>query len=265
MIVTQDQAREILARHYPGLRLRLTTQPQYAVRTTAEHALGMYSLAWVKLTAGARSHVRIGRISWIISVGTDVDWTWTEPLSCPPTRAEIERLVSRYPDAADRDAVIRSSATQFLLHHCEHGYWFSLPQGAGTIRHSTPAAAWEHVKDFHGWRLFDIGGSEMIQRDDEMGIFASDVEAIEHVRRLAAAGSSRHQKVLATHDATSATLTATLNEPAEYLTVVRQAHGVTIQDENQLEITTAEYARLAEQILAIVAARSPAAAGVMHS
>lgn len=53
-----------------------------------------------------------------------------------------------------------------------------------------------------GWDLFDVNGSELyeIQRDDEMAIFASDDDAIDHVRKHAALGSKRHIEALAVHD-----------------------------------------------------------------
>jgi hypothetical protein len=47
-----------------------------------------------------------------------------------------------------------------------------------------------------GWGVFN-GGE--IQRDDEMGYFDSDDEAVEHVKRLAEGGSMLHQVALAQH------------------------------------------------------------------
>jgi hypothetical protein len=49
-----------------------------------------------------------------------------------------------------------------------------------------------------GWGLFN-GGE--IQRDDELNIFANDIEAIEHVRRLSEAGSVLHKVALELHAA----------------------------------------------------------------
>lgn len=48
-----------------------------------------------------------------------------------------------------------------------------------------------------GWMVFN--GCE-IQRDDETGLFATDDDAIEHVRRLAAEGSHTHMLAIDIHD-----------------------------------------------------------------
>lgn len=52
-----------------------------------------------------------------------------------------------------------------------------------------------------GWALFEIGRSGLveIQRDDEMGIFETDEDALEHVKRMAAQGSQPHKDALARH------------------------------------------------------------------
>ncbi|WP_326430406.1 hypothetical protein VQ574_20955 (plasmid) [Stutzerimonas frequens] len=54
-----------------------------------------------------------------------------------------------------------------------------------------------------GWALFEIGMSGLveIQRDDELGIFACDEDAVAHVERMAKQGSERHQEALARHKA----------------------------------------------------------------
>ncbi|WP_124128493.1 hypothetical protein [Pseudomonas aeruginosa] len=52
-----------------------------------------------------------------------------------------------------------------------------------------------------GWALFEIGRSGLveIQRDDEMAIFQTDEDALEHVKRMAAQGSQPHKDALARH------------------------------------------------------------------
>ncbi|HEP8970153.1 TPA: hypothetical protein VDU83_002489 [Pseudomonas aeruginosa] len=52
-----------------------------------------------------------------------------------------------------------------------------------------------------GWALFEIGrsGRVEIQRDDEMGIFETDEDALDHVKRMAAQGSQPHKDALARH------------------------------------------------------------------
>ncbi|HHK0379474.1 TPA: hypothetical protein ACQQJB_003648 [Pseudomonas aeruginosa] len=65
-----------------------------------------------------------------------------------------------------------------------------------------------HDQTYEGWALFEIGHSDLmeIQRDDELAVFASDDEAVDHVKRMAAAGSQRHQEALARHLADSPAL-----------------------------------------------------------
>lgn len=58
--------------------------------------------------------------------------------------------------------------------------------------------------DGEGWALFEVGTDldkplMEIQRDDEMGIFATDDDALDHVKRMAAAGSKTHQDALDRH------------------------------------------------------------------
>lgn len=49
---------------------------------------------------------------------------------------------------------------------------------------------YNHAAQAEGWGVFD---GRDIQRDDEANVFASDDDAIEHVRRLADAGSMMHR------------------------------------------------------------------------
>ncbi|MGG2621738.1 hypothetical protein [Pseudomonas aeruginosa] len=58
-----------------------------------------------------------------------------------------------------------------------------------------------HPQADEGWALFEIGHSGLmeIQRDDEMAVFASDDDALDYVKRLAAEGSQRHQEALTRH------------------------------------------------------------------
>ena len=44
-----------------------------------------------------------------------------------------------------------------------------------------------------GWALFNDGD---IQKDDEAGIFLTDADAIDHIKRLADAGSAPHKRAL---------------------------------------------------------------------
>ncbi|HGM8090045.1 TPA: hypothetical protein ACKP9S_006476 [Pseudomonas aeruginosa] len=52
-----------------------------------------------------------------------------------------------------------------------------------------------------GWALFEIGLSGLveIQRDDEMAVFETDEDALDHVKRMAAQGSQPHKDALARH------------------------------------------------------------------
>ncbi|HBP6526465.1 TPA: hypothetical protein L6A81_12565 [Pseudomonas aeruginosa] len=52
-----------------------------------------------------------------------------------------------------------------------------------------------------GWALFEIGLSGLveIQRDDEMAVFETDEDALDHVKRMAARGSQAHKDALARH------------------------------------------------------------------
>lgn len=59
--------------------------------------------------------------------------------------------------------------------------------------HVDLAGAINWFAEVEGWGLFNDGE---IQRDDEADIFASDEEAVEHVRRLAEAGSALHREAL---------------------------------------------------------------------
>lgn len=63
------------------------------------------------------------------------------------------------------------------------------------------AQAVSHDQADEGWGLFEIGlsGLAEIQRDDEMAIFETDEDAVEHVKHMAAQGSQRHQEALARH------------------------------------------------------------------
>ncbi|HEJ2342264.1 TPA: hypothetical protein ACWLUJ_005781 [Pseudomonas aeruginosa] len=60
-----------------------------------------------------------------------------------------------------------------------------------------------------GWALFEIGLSGLveIQRDDEMAIFETDEDAVDHVKRMAAQGSQPHKDALARHLADAPHLT----------------------------------------------------------
>lgn len=51
-----------------------------------------------------------------------------------------------------------------------------------------------------GWELFKCRGVEIICKDDEAGIFETDEEAVEHVRKLAAAGFTYAKEALEIHE-----------------------------------------------------------------
>jgi hypothetical protein len=74
MIVTQSDARKILARVYPnmGTPVRLTTACTVGVRPVYETELGLPTLAWRKVATGKDSAVRIGRFL----PGGAIDWSW---------------------------------------------------------------------------------------------------------------------------------------------------------------------------------------------
>ncbi|MBU0501430.1 MAG: hypothetical protein KJ558_10065 [Gammaproteobacteria bacterium] len=72
MIATQKDARRILAAHYPGLKIRLTTRTQIGVRPVVEMSIGLPTLVWRKLDIGADSAVRIGQLT----PGGGIDWGW---------------------------------------------------------------------------------------------------------------------------------------------------------------------------------------------
>ncbi|OGT90129.1 MAG: hypothetical protein A2286_00065 [Gammaproteobacteria bacterium RIFOXYA12_FULL_61_12] len=73
MLVTQKDARRLLAEQYPGMTaIRLTTTTQVAVRPCYETDLGMPSLAWRKVCPGKDSAVRIG----ILLPNSTIDWDW---------------------------------------------------------------------------------------------------------------------------------------------------------------------------------------------
>lgn len=50
-----------------------------------------------------------------------------------------------------------------------------------------------------GWAIFSNGAFHEIQRDDEMSLFASDMDAAAHVAERAAAGSYLHIKACIVH------------------------------------------------------------------
>lgn len=66
---------------------------------------------------------------------------------------------------------------------------------------ATEAPVKEGDLSSEGWALFEIGLSGLveIQRDDEMGIFETDEDAVDHVKRMAAQGSQPHKDALARH------------------------------------------------------------------
>lgn len=57
----------------------------------------------------------------------------------------------------------------------------------------TPALSCDQVADAEGWGVFNDGE---IQRDDEANKFASDADALAHVKARAAAGSAPHHEAL---------------------------------------------------------------------
>lgn len=59
----------------------------------------------------------------------------------------------------------------------------------------------ESVTSNEGWDLFEVYGSDLmeIQRDDEMGIFETDDDALAHVQMKADEGSAAHRNALARH------------------------------------------------------------------
>src|SRR5262245_13713393 len=75
MIVTQRNAREILAKHYgdaaKAFKLRTTTQ--IGIRPVYEVQFGKVQLAWRKLAAGSDSACCVG---CVLSDGT-IDWDWS--------------------------------------------------------------------------------------------------------------------------------------------------------------------------------------------
>jgi hypothetical protein len=74
VIVNQEEARRILARHYGARPIKLTTKCLIGVRAVAEINRGLPVLAWRKVQPGPVSSVQIGRV---LPSG-EVDWHWTE-------------------------------------------------------------------------------------------------------------------------------------------------------------------------------------------
>lgn len=50
-----------------------------------------------------------------------------------------------------------------------------------------------------GWGLFNIESDPVIQKDDDLGVFASDDDAIDYVTKWARAGSLVHARALQLH------------------------------------------------------------------
>lgn len=89
MILSQEDARRVLERHYGAKPVKLTVVCLIGVRTTAEVTRGLPVLAWRKVQRGPTSVVQIGRV---LPSG-EVDWHWTE--DARTTSDTLRRDVSR--------------------------------------------------------------------------------------------------------------------------------------------------------------------------
>ncbi len=70
MIVTQPDARRIIAAHYDDMPFKLTAKTQLGVRPVFDPRP---TLAWCKLDTGRDSAVRIGQL---LQAG-GIDWDWS--------------------------------------------------------------------------------------------------------------------------------------------------------------------------------------------
>lgn len=70
MIVTQNDARKIITKHYPGMPFKLTPKVTIGVRPVIETELGKLTLVWQKLLPGKTSAVKIG----VLQRNLTIDW-----------------------------------------------------------------------------------------------------------------------------------------------------------------------------------------------
>lgn len=66
MLVTEREARAILNKAYPDIKIRLTPKCTIGVKP-----IGMQSLAWAKVCKGRNSLVRIG----VLQTDLTIDWS----------------------------------------------------------------------------------------------------------------------------------------------------------------------------------------------
>lgn len=72
MIVTQSDARKIIAKHHPDIKVRLARTLTVVSLPIWEHRAGALALCWHKLDASPGSAVRIGRMD----ANFQPDWSW---------------------------------------------------------------------------------------------------------------------------------------------------------------------------------------------
>ena len=60
MLVTVNDARKIIKKHYPNMQFKITKSCQIGVRPDYETIIGLPTLAWHKLDRGKDSVVKIG-------------------------------------------------------------------------------------------------------------------------------------------------------------------------------------------------------------
>jgi hypothetical protein len=126
MILGRTDARALIRRYYPGMRIVIRAdQPTVGVRPIVDP---LDTLAWRALAKGADSAVRIGRV---IEPGVDlrIDWDW-EPPTERPSNGAFWRCDAIRPaqDLADSTGLPQ---TQF--YHPDHG-WTSRPAGSVLLR-----------------------------------------------------------------------------------------------------------------------------------
>ena len=92
----------------------------------------------------------------------------------------------------------------------QYGYRFR-PTFDGTyVLEKAPATSQQ------GWNLFDFDNTELlhIERDDAAQIFASDADAVDHVRFLAASGDQKARHAIQIHDLNQPKIDALRTHPA---------------------------------------------------